>query len=70
MAAALRKLDTLVVVEARPWDFIKSPTVPTLVIEAGFLTHPVERRLLLSATYHRALAAGMVDGAVAFLEGK
>lgn len=67
MAEALRKLDTPVVVEARPWEFLRSPTMPILMIEAGFLTHPVERRMLVSSSYHRELAAHIVAGAAAAL---
>ncbi len=67
MAEALRRLDTPVVVEARPWEFLRSPTVPMLMIEAGFLTHPVERRMLVSSSYHRELAAHIVAGAAAAL---
>ena len=67
VAEALRRLDTPVFVEARPWGFLRSPTVPSLMIEAGFLTHPVERRLLVSSSYHRELAARIVDGAAAAL---
>lgn len=69
VAAALRELDTPVLVESRPWAFLRSPTVPSLMIEAGFLTHPVERRLLVSSAYHRALAQKIADGAVAALAG-
>ena len=68
VAEALRQLDTPVFVESRPWAFLRSPTAPSLMIEAGFLTHPVERRLLVSSAYHRALAARLVDGAAAALE--
>ena len=68
MAEALRRLDTPVVVESRPWAFLRSPTVPSLMIEVGFLTQPVERRLLVSSSYHRALAAHIVAGAAAALE--
>lgn len=70
MAEALRALDTPVVVEARPWDFLRSPIVPSLMLEVGFLTHPVERRLLVSSSYYRALAAHIVDGAVAALAAR
>lgn len=67
VAASLRKLNTPVVVEGRPWGFLKSPTVPSMMIEAGFLTHPVERRFLVSSTYYRELATKIADGADAAL---
>lgn len=59
-AEALEEEGTLVVLEARASSFLASPTVPTVMIEAGFLTHPVERRLLLSDAYHRELAQTFV----------
>jgi N-acetylmuramoyl-L-alanine amidase len=68
VATALRTLETPVVVEARTWEFLRSPTVPTIMIEAGFLTHPVERRLIMSGAYQRELAERIVDGTEAFLE--
>ena len=70
MAASLRMLDTPVVVENRPWPFLQSPTVPTVMVEAGFLTHPVERRLLKSPEYHRKLAARLADGAVKGIQAR
>jgi N-acetylmuramoyl-L-alanine amidase len=39
------------------------------MIEAGFLTHPVERRLATSSAYHDQLAALIVSAAAAFLAG-
>ena len=68
MAEAVRALDTPVRVEGRSWAFLRSPTVPSLMIEAGFLTHPVERRLLVSSSYYRELASHIVAGAKAALE--
>ena len=62
VAGALRESGSPVTVEGRPWDFLKSPTVPTLMIEAGFMTHPVERRMIMSAAYHHDLATRLADG--------
>lgn len=69
IGAALAATGGPVVVEARPWGFLASPTVATVMIEAGFLTHPVERRLILSRAHHRDLARMIADGAIAFIEG-
>lgn len=63
MAEALREAGSAVVVEARPAQFLRSPSVPTLMIELAFLTHPVERRLLQSDAFHREL--GMTFARVA-----
>lgn len=67
VARALEATGGPVVVEGRTWEFVSSPSVPTVMIEAGFLTHPVERRLILSRAHHRDLARLIADGAEAFL---
>jgi len=66
VATALRELGGPVVVEGRPWDFLKSP-VPSVMIEAGFLTNPDEQRLILSADHQHALAEYIADGAGIYL---
>jgi N-acetylmuramoyl-L-alanine amidase len=60
VADALRAAGGEVVVEARPWPFLQSPTVPTVMIELGFATNPVERRLLMSDAFHRELGEAFV----------
>jgi N-acetylmuramoyl-L-alanine amidase len=67
LVAALGADGTPVVVAQRNNAFLGSPTVPTVMIEAGFLTHPVERRLAVSAAYHDDLAAAIVAALQAFL---
>jgi N-acetylmuramoyl-L-alanine amidase len=60
--------DGIVVVQIpRQGAFLSSPTVPTVMIEAGFLTHPVERRVLVAEPYHRRLAAIFVEATDRFL---
>ncbi|MBE0417048.1 MAG: N-acetylmuramoyl-L-alanine amidase [Coriobacteriia bacterium] len=41
--------------------------VPTLLVECGFLSNPVEDRLLSSPHYQDKLAEGMASGIIAFL---
>lgn len=41
--------------------------MPSVLIETGFLTNPVERRRLSSRSYQRALARSMADGIEKFL---
>lgn len=62
-ARVLEEADVAVVLEARASPFLASPEVPTVMIEAGFLTHPVEARLLRSDAYHRSLARSFVAAA-------
>jgi len=40
--------------------------VPAILVEAGFMTNPNERRLLQSAPYQLKIARGLVAGAAAF----
>ncbi len=63
VAAALRDMGSAVVEEGRPWEFLRSPTVPTVMIELAYMTHPVERRLLLSEGFHHELGAALADAA-------
>jgi N-acetylmuramoyl-L-alanine amidase len=67
-AEVLEEEGTDVVLEPRGSGFLASPSVPTVMIEAGFLTHPVERRLLLSEAYHRELARTFVRATRRVLE--
>jgi N-acetylmuramoyl-L-alanine amidase len=69
LASGLRAGGIPVTVAPRAGEFLTSPSVPTVMIEAGFLTHPVERRLATSSAYHRELAASIVAATVAFLGG-
>ena len=66
-ANALRAGGSHVVEEPRDWPFLQSATVPTVMIEAAFLTNPTERRLLLSDAFHHELGAQMVAAVDAFL---
>jgi len=68
-AAAMEEDGVVVVQEARTSPFLASPTVPTVMIEAGFLTHPVEQRFLVSDDYHRRLARVFVEAAGRVLRG-
>lgn len=69
-AAAMEEDGVVVVQEDRTSAFLGSPTVPTVMIEAGFLTHPVEQRFLVSDDYHRRLARVFVQAAERVLEGR
>ena len=62
-ARALEEEGTPVVLEPRASAGLASPTVPTVMIETGFMTHPVEVRLLQSHHYHRELAQTYVRAA-------
>ncbi|MDF1541693.1 MAG: N-acetylmuramoyl-L-alanine amidase [Anaerosomatales bacterium] len=44
--------------------------VPTVLLECGFMTNPVEDRLLSSPHYQDKLAEGMANGIIAFLNAE
>jgi N-acetylmuramoyl-L-alanine amidase len=62
-AEALREDGLEVLLVPRQTAFLQSPRVPTVQIEIGFLTNPVERRLLQSEAYHREIAEVYVRSA-------
>lgn len=65
--SAMEAEEVEVLLEPRSASFLESPTVPTVMIEAGFLTNPVERRFLQADAYHRALADMFVEAARAVM---
>jgi N-acetylmuramoyl-L-alanine amidase len=67
MADAMREMGSEVIVEPRPWPFLQSTSVPTVMIELAHMTHPVERRLVVSPAFHADLAVGLVGATVRFL---
>jgi N-acetylmuramoyl-L-alanine amidase len=67
LATELRRLETPVLIASRSNQFLTSPTVPTVMIEAGFLTHPMERERITSQGYHHELAAALVAGVTGYL---
>jgi N-acetylmuramoyl-L-alanine amidase len=62
-AEALRDDGLEVLLVPRQTAFLQSPGLPTVQIEIGFLTNPVERRLLQSEAYHREIAEVYVRAA-------
>ncbi len=45
-------------------------TVPAILVECGYMSNPVEDRLLASPHYQDKLAEGMKNGILAYLEGR
>lgn len=68
VAEALEESGSEVLVEARPWPFLQSPTVPTVMVELAFMTHPVERRLIQSESFPRQMGEVMVKAARQLLD--
>ena len=42
--------------------------VPTILVETGFMSNPIEDRLLASPHYQDKLAEGIAEGVIAYLE--
>ena len=53
-------------VKQAPFAVLKESHCPAVVIECGFLTHAREGIRLLSDTYQKKLATGIVDGIIAY----
>jgi N-acetylmuramoyl-L-alanine amidase len=70
VAEALEDAGSEVLMEERPWPFLKSTTVPTVMVELAFMTHPVERRLIQSQAFHRELGEAMVRATRRILEAE
>ena len=67
LAASLKSVGTEVLIEPKPWPFLKSTTVPTAMVEVAFMTHPVDRRLLTSTSFQHELGHLFVAAAGKFL---
>jgi N-acetylmuramoyl-L-alanine amidase len=65
---ALRRTGMPVLLEGRDWGFLASPTVPTVMIEAGFLTNPADQARIVSEEYHREFARYLVQATRHILE--
>lgn len=54
-------------VKKGPFYVLVGADMPCVLVEAGFITNPTERRLLLSAAYQDDLAEGLYQGIAKFL---
>ena len=68
LAEAFIQSGSDVLVEGKPWPFLKSETVPTAMVEVAFMTHPVDRRLLMSTEFRHELGQTFVKAAHRFLK--
>lgn len=69
MEAELEAIGARVTLIGQPWEVLKSSTFPTLMVELGHLTHPVERRLMVSRDFWEEAAGALVQGAGRILAG-
>ncbi|WP_027882749.1 N-acetylmuramoyl-L-alanine amidase family protein [Meiothermus rufus] len=54
-------------VQTAPFYVIRNARIPAILVEIGFVNHPVEGRKLASEAYRARLARGLAGGIVAFL---
>ncbi len=45
---------------------LRDATMPAILVEAGFLSHPTEGRNIVQPAYRRKIASGIVDGVTAY----
>ncbi len=48
------------------FEVLRDAIMPAVLIEAGFMSHPVEGRKILTATYRHELARGILEGLLAY----
>ena len=63
VAAALESTGAKVTIIGQTWEVLKSSDFPTLMIELGHWTHPVESRLVTSRDYWERVSVALVAAA-------
>jgi len=49
-----------------PLRVLESANMPAVLIEAGFMSHPVEGKKIFDPAYRRQMARAIVDGVLAY----
>lgn len=60
VAEQFRGLGSDVLIDPRPWPFLQSPTVRTVMIEAAHLTNPAEGDRMSDPSFHHDLGRALV----------
>ena len=70
MMSSLKKVTPLHhdFVEQAPFMVLKSPDIPSLLVETAFISNPDEERRLRDANYRRQLVASMFSGIRSYFE--
>ena len=55
-------------VEQAGFMVLKSPDIPSILVETGFISNPTEARKLFTASHQQALATGIANGAAAYFQ--
>lgn len=67
LAESMREAGSAVLIEGKTWPFLKSTSVPTAMVEVAFMTHPLERKMLMQTAFQHELGKTFVAAADAFL---
>jgi N-acetylmuramoyl-L-alanine amidase len=57
-------------VQSAGFMVLKSPDIPSLLVETAFISNPTEEQKLRSAAFHRQLAGAIRDGLKAYFRGQ
>lgn len=57
-------------VEQAPFVVLKSPDIPSVLVETGFITNPVEEKRLNSAAYQKQLADALYTGINTYFQSR
>lgn len=68
IAESLEGIGAKVTLIGQPWGVLKTTDFPTLMLELGHLTHPVERRLVTSRDYWEEVSEALVEAARQLLD--
>ncbi|MBT8404014.1 MAG: N-acetylmuramoyl-L-alanine amidase [Gemmatimonadetes bacterium] len=69
VGAEFRALGSEVLLDPRPWPFLKSPTVPTAMIEVAHLTNPDEGARMADPAFHHEMGRALVAAVEAVAGG-
>ena len=48
------------------WAVLRSAEMPAVLIEAGFMTHPIESQKIYTAAYRQQMAQAITTGILAY----
>ena len=69
IAKAFTEMGSDVMVEGKPWPFLKSTSVPTAMVEVAFMTHPEDSRMLKTSAFHHKVGQAFVAAAKGIAAG-
>jgi N-acetylmuramoyl-L-alanine amidase len=48
------------------FSVLREATMPAVLVEAGFMSHPVEGKKIISPAYRRQIARAIADGVISY----